>query len=192
MPEFLMHFDQTLFHLINTGIANPLFDVVMPFITDVKHFIPVYILLIGFLLWKGGSEGRWAALLLLVSIGIADPLNSRVLKEQIARERPCRELSDVRLLVNCGGGKSFPSSHAVNNFAALVIFFWFFRRYAWIWFVFAALISFSRIYVGVHYPLDILGGALIGILIGAIVIALFELIRRKGKPAEHDHEFKGL
>ncbi|MGE3799960.1 MAG: phosphatase PAP2 family protein [Candidatus Kapaibacterium sp.] len=192
MPDFLLHFDQQLFHFFNSDLANPVFDVVMPFITNVKHLYPVYALLFILLLWRGGANGKWASLLLVATVAIADPLSSRVLKEAVGRERPCRAMEDVRLLVNCGGGKSFPSSHAVNNFAALVIFFWFFRRFAWIWLLIASAVSFSRIYVGVHYPLDILGGAVVGIIVGIAVVALFELLRKEWRKKREREEYKRL
>lgn len=174
MLELLQSWDEALFRFFNSGIANPVFDVVMPAITEVKHFYPVYILLFILLLWKGGRAGRWCALLLVITVLLADPLSSRVIKEEVGRLRPCRTLDGVRLLIGCGGGKSFPSSHAVNNFAGLVVFGWFFRKWAWAWLTMAMLVSFSRIYVGVHYPFDVLGGAVIGMALGALVIFLFE------------------
>ncbi len=179
MLELLQNWDTALFHFFNSGVANPVFDVVMPAITEVKHLYPVYVLLFVLLLWKGGKAGRWCALLLALAVLISDPLSSRVIKEEVARIRPCRALEDVRLLVNCGGGKSFPSSHAVNNFAGLIVFGWFFRRWAWAWLVMAVLVSFSRIYVGVHYPLDVLAGAITGIGVGAAVVFIFELLHRR-------------
>lgn len=178
MPEFIQSWDVALFRFINDGLANTVFDAVMPFITEVKHFYPLYALLFILLLWKGGKAGRWCALLLALAVLIADPLSSRVIKEEVARTRPCRELTDVRLLVGCGGGKSFPSSHAVNNFAGLVVFGWFFRRWVWWWLAMALVVGFSRIYVGVHYPFDVLGGALIGMAVGAAVVGTYEGARR--------------
>ena len=179
--EFLQQLDASLFTFFNQSIANGLFDVVMPFVTDIKQFYPVYILVLLFIFWKGGSKGRWCVLLMLVAAAIADPVSSRLIKESVGRERPCRTLEEVRLLVHCGGGKSFPSTHAVNNFAGFIVFAWFFRRYAWAWLLLASTVSFSRIYVGVHYPFDVIGGALIGMAIGAIVILLFEMVRRRLK-----------
>ncbi len=184
MIEFLYHVDVSLFYFINHTLSNGLFDMVMPAITTVKHYYPLYALLFIILLWKGGSRGRWCALFLVIAVAISDPVNSRLLKEEAGRERPCRELKDVNLLVNCGGGKSFPSSHAVNNFAGLIVFAWFFRRWGWIWLLMAISISFSRVYVGVHYPSDVLGGAVVGMILGGFVLfvgnkARFKYFRSK-------------
>lgn len=165
--------DSTAFRIINDGMANPVFDVVMPIVTEVKYFYVPYILLFAFLIWKGGTRGRWCALLLALTVLVADPLSSRVIKEEVMRIRPCSALTDVRLLVPCGAGKSFPSSHAVNNFAAAVIIGYFFRRTLPYALTITAVIAFSRVYVGVHYPGDVLGGAVIGAALAGLVLAVW-------------------
>ena len=179
MMEFLYQLDLSTFYFINQTLSNGVFDVVMPAITNVKHFYPLYALLFIILLWKGGNRGRWCALFLVIAVAVADPISSRVLKEEIGRERPCRKLHDVHLLVNCGGGKSFPSSHAVNNFAGFIVFASFFSRFAWIWLIMAVSISFSRVYVGVHYPSDVLAGAVIGMIIGGLVVLTGNFVRSR-------------
>ncbi len=164
--EFITNIDTTLFYFFNGVIANSLFDRIMPFITENKHWVLVYITLFVWLFWKGGRTGRIAGLLLILGLVTADQLSSSVIKELAGRIRPCHDLPDVRLLVSCGAGKSFPSSHAANTFFGAVVLSYYYRHYMWVYFSIAAAVSFSRIYCGVHYPLDILGGAVLGSSIG--------------------------
>lgn len=177
MLDIFLRFDTYLFHLLNRDIANPVFDVIMPIVTNVRYFYVPYVLLFVVLIWKGGSAGRWCAAALALTVLISDPLNSRVIKEMVMRIRPCATLSDVRLLVPCGAGKSFPSSHAVNNFAAAAVIGYYFRKYIPVAYFVASLVAFSRIYVGVHYPADVVGGALIGTFVAAGVVWSMEQIR---------------
>jgi undecaprenyl-diphosphatase len=171
--------DTNLFYFINSTIANPVFDKMMPFITEVSSWLLLYIFFISFLLWKGGTKGRIAVLALAVVILITDQVSSHIIKELVGRLRPCHELDGVRLLVGCGGGKSFPSSHAANNFAAAVVLSFFYKQYKWIFFTIASMVALSRVYIGVHYPLDIIGGAIIGTIFGLIVILITKLILKK-------------
>ena len=197
MPEFLQECDVWLFYLINHGTSNPVFDLVMPFISEVRYFYIPYALLFLVLLWKGGAAGRWCALALAATVAITDPLNSRVIKEAVARVRPCRTLPDVRTLAPCGEGKSFPSSHAANNLAAAVGIVFYFRRWWWVAFGCAVAVAFSRVYLGVHYPADVIGGGVEGALIALLVVWLIEqlrsyLRRRKTKKAAEDSSSTAL
>jgi undecaprenyl-diphosphatase len=179
MIDIIQNTDVFLFHIVNRTIANPVFDVVMPFITSNANWHLVYLFLFGWLFWKGGKSGRICAVALIVAIVFVDQLNSSILKELFGRIRPCSSLADVRLLVGCGGGKSFPSSHAANTFAAAVVLLHYYKQYKWVYFSIAIAISFSRVYVGVHYMSDILGGAIVGSLSALAIIYIADKIQAR-------------
>ncbi len=185
MSELLYGIDVALFRFLNQTIANPGFDLMMPFITDLNKQPLALILVAGILLWisiRGGVTGRWVAILLVLTVIISDQLNSSVIKHLFMRVRPCHVLNDVHLLVSCGSGYSFPSSHAVNNFAAATILAYFYRKWLWAFATFAAVVAFSRVSVGVHYPSDILAGAIFGAAIGAATVFIYQsIVRNWGK-----------
>ncbi|NQW30992.1 MAG: phosphatase PAP2 family protein [Ignavibacteria bacterium] len=163
--EFLYDIDVWLFHAINAGWHPSWLDWCMVQITSTNNWRPVFVVgILALLIW-GKKHGRWCAAALVVTVAIADPLSSIFLKEAIGRLRPYEALESVNQLVGSGGG-SFPSNHALNNAAAAVILSWFYPQRRWLWVSIALLVGFSRIYVGVHYPSDVLGGFVIGGLVG--------------------------
>jgi len=176
MLHYLIQFDKTLFYFINHTLANPVFDRFMPFITNQSNWIiPILILWLGMLV-LGKKKARIAAILLLLTVATTDPVCYRILKPSFKRIRPSRSLEDVRLLVKRGGKYGFPSNHAANITGAMAILIYFFRRYKTCFAILAGLISFSRIYVGVHYPADALFGIFIGILFAFIWIMLWIVV----------------
>jgi len=170
--EWLYNLDVNFFRLGNEALANPVLDAVMPFITNVQHWYFVYVISIAGLLIYGGRRGRWAVLFAIITIVISDQLSSFVLKPVIGRLRPCHALDQVRLLVNCGGGFSFPSSHAVNNFAIALFFGSVYRNALLYLLIVASVVAYSRVYVGVHFFSDVIAGAFIGAGIGYLVALL--------------------
>jgi undecaprenyl-diphosphatase len=174
--DYLQNLDTAVFRFINGTLRNPVFDVFMPFITNLNRH-PTVLVIVGLMLIllfvKGGNKGKYAVLVLAFGILFSDQLNSSVAKFILARPRPCHALAYVHLLVGCGSGYSFPSSHAVNTFCGAIILAFFFPRAAVWLYSFAGVVSFSRVYVGVHYPADVVGGAVIGICCGLIMITLF-------------------
>ena len=187
MIDALYNLDVALFVFLNRTTANPVGDVLWPMITNYDRYLLVRIALV--LVWigllvRGGAGGRRAALLIIPVLVCADQLSSSVLKEIISRPRPCHTIDgipmveSVRLLVDCGPGKSFPSSHAVNNFAVATVFAWTYPGGKWWFFGWASLVALSRPAVGVHYPSDILGGAIIGALVAIVLIQIWMAIER--------------
>jgi len=194
MIDFLYSIDKALFLFINQTLSNPVGDFLWPLITDYSKTWGVRLFLFAVWVWlmvQGGRRGRTAALLLIPIIFLSDTLSSSVIKALIHRPRPCHEINGmtvvqgIHMLVNCGPGKSFPSSHAVNNFAAAFLFSFFYRKWTWAFVAWAFLVALSRPAVGVHYPSDILGGAIIGILVAALVIWVWQAIEKRYVPHHH-------
>lgn len=177
--DTLLALDRELFYFINRTLANTPADWFFTLITDRIATLAILIPLLLVLVVRGGKRAWIFVPLLVLAIAASDQFNSEFLKEWVGRLRPCRSLEDVRTLVHCGAGKSFPSSHAVNMFAAATMTHFFYPR-ARIWvFIYAALVALSRVYCGVHYPLDVLAGALEGSLIAILVYALWRLAAQR-------------
>jgi len=164
--EFLYSIDLAVFYFFNHTISTGFLDKFFSTITDVNKWYIAYVILIGISFFKGGQRGKIAVIGLILLIIVTDQTGYRILKELFERIRPCNALNDVITPVGCAGGFSFPSNHALNNFAAAVFLLRLFPAYKGIFLIVAFLISISRIYLGVHYPSDMLGGALIGVAFG--------------------------
>ncbi|MCE1164861.1 MAG: phosphatase PAP2 family protein [Bacteroidetes bacterium] len=181
MVDFLYNIDVQVFYFINRTLANPVTDSVMPFITELNHWKIFYVIMWLYMMISGGRRGRVAGILVLFLVLITDQVSSNLVKHLIERARPCSVLPNVHLLVGCTGSFSFPSSHAVNNFAGAVFFSHFYPRYTAAFYTAAILMALSRVFCGVHYPSDILGGMMIGIILGFLFIKAWELINKKIK-----------
>ncbi len=172
----LIAFDQNLFFAINRGWANGLFDLILPWFRDMYFWAPLYVGMAAWLVVNFGKRGWIAVGWILLTFAFTDMLSSSVIKPFFERPRPCNDpyiAEYVRLLVKCGGGFSFTSSHATNHFGFAVISSIIIRPY-WKWampilVVWAAIISLSQVYVGVHYPIDITFGALLGTTIAFLM-----------------------
>jgi undecaprenyl-diphosphatase len=156
--------DAQLFVLINQKWVHPFLDWLMPLVTDFDHWRVPLVLLLLVILARGRAETRLGVLFAILAVVLADQISSAGLKPLFHRERPFHAIEQTRLLVDAYGW-SLPSSHAANTFAAGVFLLLRFRRLAPILLV-SFLVSYSRVYVGVHYPSDVLAGAAVGVGVG--------------------------
>src|ERR687883_845774 len=161
-----------LFHLINGVWINPVLDLCMTFLSLINDYGLVWLMLLAVLAALGGRTGRWAALVGLVAL-VAGLISSEVLKNLVMQPRPFLSLSDARLLISPPRSYSFPSVNVTYAFAASSGASLAAQRllgqvplWGWGFLALAAVISYSRIYVGVHYPSDVLGGAMLGLFVG--------------------------
>jgi undecaprenyl-diphosphatase len=163
--------DTSLFFFINSSLQNGFLDIVMPFVTERGYLL--FLLIVLFTFFRDRKKTLIVLLLTLLAFVFSDA-NANVLKHLFQRQRPCHELENVRLLAGCGGSFSFPSAHAMNAFAIAATFSHFFRKTAFFTFPLAFLVAFSRVYLGVHYPSDVLAGAVAGGAVAWITISLKE------------------
>ena len=144
----------------------------MPILTS-QLFLNSFLLLMAILMILiHKKRGAWVVLFLILTIGLSDQLSSFGIKPLVGRVRPCHVVEGTHLMVNCTDSYSFPSSHATNSFAAAMLISFYFPAVRLGLFLLAFLVSYSRPYVGVHYPGDILGGAVVGIFCAWLVIYL--------------------
>lgn len=184
----LLEWDSRLFLWLNHQLANPVFDALLPFFRDSVFWMPLYLFILTFVFLNFGHRGWWWIIAFLVTVAIADLTGTYLFKETIQRLRPCNEpalAGQVRLVIKaCPGGYSFLSNHAANHFGmATFLVFSFgrtFKPWLYVFYLWAVLISFAQIYVGAHYPLDILGGAMLGIIAGYITALVYR--QQLGQP----------
>jgi undecaprenyl-diphosphatase len=177
----IIEIDKWLFKQINQAGANNLFDAVMPFMRKPLLWIPLYLYLCTYTIVNFPKRALAWIITLAITVSASDLISSRIIKPFFGRLRPCNDdtLSDgLRLLADyCGSNGSFTSSHAANHFAVAMFIFitlknvW--GKYCYVFFLWAIIICYAQIYCGVHFPMDIIGGMLLGLTIGKISGSVF-------------------
>jgi membrane-associated phospholipid phosphatase len=170
----LIEKDKALFSNINGKWTSALLDKIMPWVRTSNNWIPLYIALLVFIIYHWKTNAWKWVLLAIVNVGLTDQISSSIFKPLFHRLRPCADpeiMSQSRLLLeHCSGGFSFTSSHAANHFGIAVFIFMtlqpLLKNYRFLFLGWAAIIAYAQVYVGVHYPLDIFFGSLIGIVVG--------------------------
>jgi undecaprenyl-diphosphatase len=169
----LLSLDARLFHWINQGHRNAFFDWLMPLVTEFDHW--KWFLLAAWLLlfFLGDRKAKIRLGLLVLLVGVLDYSNSFFFKHLFARPRPCNFLTGVHIFWPCPRSFSFPSNHAANIFGAAFFLGCLYRRWSPPLLFIAALVGYSRVYVGEHYPFDVLAGAGLGAIGAGSVLAVY-------------------
>ena len=172
--------DVWLFRLLNHNLVNPAADDLMVFLTSGRLSWHIFVLAALFMVIRKGQTGFLVILLALLAVGLSDFTASGILKPLVQRIRPCFALDHVRLLISQPQSYSFASSHAANSAAVAVITWIFFHQgvlveklFTGLMIFYALSVSFSRVYVGVHYPGDVFAGMVIGICSAFLVYLVF-------------------
>lgn len=185
----MLTIDLTAFHFLNMVWTNPVFDFIMPVITTKSNWIPLLVLIWFCLLLGFGGNFRRFAILLAVVVALVNLTSSHLIKPLCGRQRPCCAPMEKRLLVPCSHSKSFPSSHAAISAAVASLFWLEYGLYAGLPVACLSLIiSYSRVYVGVHYPFDVI----VGMILGALISYLVVLFSRRFFPIQNARENDAL
>ena len=173
--------DRKVFYAINVSGSNRFFDTLMPFVREANLWVPLYLFLLVFALLNFGKRGSLWFIFFACTAGVCDIIASHLIKESIFRLRPCQDpdLADTMnsLAHYCPSSSSFVSAHATTHFGLAFFVVLTLKPYTTPWirlfFVWAALISYAQVYVGVHYPFDVLCGAVIGSVLGYLMARIF-------------------
>lgn len=172
MLQEIARLDRELFIFLNS-LHHPFLDPVMQAVSSKYFWVPFYLAIIGWVIYHFRRKAFLLLPMLVVNIALADSISSRFFKPFFGRLRPCHDFNLyglIRFIDGCGGKFGFLSSHAANSFALASIMYLLLhprlKRYRILFFAWAFLVSYSRIYLGVHYPADVLLGGLLGVVLG--------------------------
>ena len=172
--------DIKIFFLINQTLSNPVFDSIMPLITNKNNWVLIIIILFFYLAIMNGRRGQIALVILIVVVGLTDSFSTFILKPYFGRIRPSYDIYEyINLLVGKGGKWSMPSNHAANISAIAVVLSYFYEKMKIPLYSLAVIIAFSRVYVGVHYPADVLLGGLIGYGMAWLILTLWVILKMR-------------
>lgn len=178
----LYDIDTTAFLIVNRSFSHWSLDRFFMTVTEFSHYIPPMILALFFFLRIDWKKTLAVAALAATTLALTDTLCSEVLKPLFNRPRPCNPelmVQGARCLAGLKSSLSFPSAHATNIFALATLLALLYPAGGFFFFAFAGIIGLSRVYIGVHYPLDVVGGAIAGSVVASGVYAAYRLLKNR-------------
>lgn len=181
--ETIVKWDYELWFYMNATWHNDVLDAIVPYLRNQWTWAPLYLFLLLFTTINFGRKGWMWCVFFLLTFSLSDSISASLIKPYFGRIRPCNNpylANIVHIIVPCGGGYSFPSSHAANHFSLGVFSAITLQsrvKHVWYWAIaWAVCVSYSQVYVGVHFPLDVTCGALLGILVGILTAKIYNRI----------------
>ena len=174
--DILLSIDRACFMFINNSLSNPLFDFIMPLFDETKFFIPIMILPWLYVVIND-KNNRWKLAILIPLVIILVDQSGLFIKKTVLRPRPWAGLNpDLvnHLVAQKGRNYSFPSNHAANMSGLAVVFSAIYYQYKYLFWSIAGIVIFSRVYIGVHYPSDVISGCILGSLYGLLIIQCWD------------------
>ncbi len=180
--DTIIQFDEYLFSLINGQWRLDFLDHLLPIWRHKLFWLPLYVFLIWFIIINFKSKALSFIVAIIILMTVSDTLSSKILKKTIKRPRPCKVehvAENMNLLKGCSSSYSMPSSHAVNHFTiAFFLIGTLGMLFGWIkipLFLWASSIAYAQVYIGVHFPIDVLVGSAIGCFLGVSGAYLYNL-----------------
>lgn len=179
MFQFLNTLDHQCFEYIQSNLRSSFADPLFLAFRDKLCWIPLYLFLLSWLVFNYGASAWKPIVFVLLTVGITDQLNSSLVKSIFKRDRPCKEMyfkDQFTPVIECSGGYSFPSSHATNHMGIASFLFFTCRRkmksWAWLLIFWALLVGSAQVYIGVHFPFDVIIGWAEGFVIGYLLFLI--------------------
>jgi len=186
--EFLYSIDKAVFLFFNAYLTHPALDILMPLFTKFSTWAVPGVLIAAVFVMREKKKALVVLGLVALTAGLSSLISDEVIKKLAARPRPCHPeffVEGARFLLGTRTSFSFPSAHSMNMFSVAALLFCFYPRRWMYFFPFAAMIAYTRVYCGVHYPSDVLAGAVFGCLIGWGVYAGYRAACQKIRRRDH-------
>ena len=174
--SLIQQLDISILLYIKDNMHSPIMDKIMVIITSLGNGGAVWIIIAALLIIN--KKYRAIGFMALGALLLSTVLGEGILKHVVQRVRPSADIPAINILITKPLSYSFPSGHTTSSFAAAGILAKYFKHYAFYFFSLASLIAFSRLYLYLHYPTDILGGIVLGLVCNGIIICLFNYITK--------------
>jgi undecaprenyl-diphosphatase len=177
--SYLLSIDNSVLNLLSSGIKNRVFDRIMPIITNSNNHGEIWMAISIILIINKNTAVRRVGISMIIAVAVGYLLGDMIIKNITCRTRPISELYNFKFLISLPKSYSFPSGHTTSSFAAFGVCWFMKAKYKYWVLLLSVLIAFSRLYLHVHYPSDVLGGIILGLTSAKIGVSIVETYFRR-------------